>query len=77
MAWSGYIARGIILGIIGFFLVKAGTTENATDVVNTDKAFDFIGDHVGHLYFIVVALGTICYGIFMIILGITYNTDKD
>lgn len=77
LAWSGYFARGIILGIIGFFLVKSAITGNVKVVVNTDKAFDFIGDHIGHLYFILVALGTICYGIFMIILGIAYDVDKD
>lgn len=77
LAWIGYIARGIILGIVGFFLVKAGVIENAKVVVNTDKAFDFIGDHIGHVYFILVALGTICYGIFMFILGVAYDTDKD
>ena len=77
VAWSGYIARGIILGIIGFFLAKSGIIENADIVVNTDKAFDFIGDHVGHFYFILVALGTICYGVFMFMLAAAYDTDKD
>jgi hypothetical protein len=77
LAWIGYTARGFILGIIGFFLVKAGFFENAEYVVNTDKAFDFIGDDVGHLYFILTALGTIAYGAFMIFLGITYDHDKD
>lgn len=77
MAWSGYIARGIIVGIIGFFLLKSGITEDATVVVNTDKAFDFVGDHVGHFSFILVALGTICYGIFMSIHGIAYDPGKD
>lgn len=77
VAWSGYIARGIILGIIGYFLAKSGMIGNAEVVVNTDKAFDFIGDHVGHFYFIVVALGTICYGVFMFMLAAAYDTDKD
>ena len=77
LAWTGYVARGIILGIVGFFLAKAGFIADAKVVVNTDKAFDFIGDHVGHLYFILVALGTVCYGIFMFILGVAYDTDKD
>jgi hypothetical protein len=45
-------------------------------VVNTDKAFDFIGDDVGHLYFIMVAAGTICYGLFMFVFGWYYDTDK-
>jgi hypothetical protein len=77
MAWAGYVARGIIVGIIGFFLVKSGIIQDASVVVNTDKAFDFIGDHVGHFYFIAVALGTICYGIFMFILGLCYDPDRD
>jgi hypothetical protein len=77
LAWAGYVARGIILGIIGFFYLKAGVLENARYVVNTDKAFDFIGDHVGHFYFLVVAAGTICYGLFMFALGIAYDPDKD
>lgn len=76
-AWIGYAARGIILGIIGFFFVKAGILKNARYIVNTDKAFDYIGDNVGHVYFILVALGTICYGLFMLTLGITYDIDKD
>lgn len=77
LAWAGYFGRGIILGIIGFFFVKAGVVENARYVVNTDKAFDFIGDHIGHVYFILVAIATICYGLFMFAQGIAYDTDKD
>jgi hypothetical protein len=77
LAWAGYSARGIIVGIIGFFATKAGIEKNASLVVNTDKAFDFIGDHVGHPYFIIVAAGTMAYGVFMIILGIEYDADKD
>ncbi|WP_347159613.1 DUF1206 domain-containing protein [Pontibacter chitinilyticus] len=76
LAWVGYAARGIILGIIGFFLLKAGVLENAHYVVNTDKAFDFIGDDIGHLYFILVAVGTICYALFMFALGAYYDPDK-
>lgn len=75
-AWYGYAARGIILGIIGFFFIKAGVTGNPHFVVNTDKAFDFIGDHVGHLYFILVAIGTIAYGYFMTALGLYYSDGR-
>lgn len=74
---TGYSARGIILGIIGFFFIKAGISGNAQYVVNTDKAFDFIGDNIGHLPFILVAVGTICYGFFMFVFGVLYDTDKD
>jgi NADH:ubiquinone oxidoreductase subunit 6 (subunit J) len=77
LAWVGFCSRGIIVGITGFFLVKAAFTRDSENVVNTDKAFDFIGDEIGHLYFILVALGTVCYGIFMIIHGLAYDHDKD
>lgn len=77
LAWTGHISRGVILGIIGIFLYKASVSGNANEVVNTDKAFDFIGDEVGYLYFIVVAIGTILYGVFMILFGLYYDSDKD
>ena len=76
LAWVGYLARGIIIGITGFFFIKAGIVENEQFVVNTDKAFNFIGDHVGHLWFILVAIGTIFYGLFMFAMGATYHIDK-
>jgi hypothetical protein len=77
IAYAGYFSRGIILGIVGFFFIKAAIENNSNYVVNTDKAFDFIGDHVGHLYFILVAAGTICYGLYMFVLGIKYDIDAD
>lgn len=75
-AWAGHFARGIIVGIIGFSLIKAGLSEQEQYVVNTDKAFDFIGDHLGAVCFLVVAVGTICYGLFMFVLGVYYDSDK-
>lgn len=77
LAWVGHSARGFILGIIAFFFFKAGILEDAKYVVNTDKAFDFIGDEVGHVYFILTAVGTICYGLFMFAHGAAYDSDND
>lgn len=77
LAWAGYAARGWILGIIGFFFVKAGWLKEARHVVNTDKAFDFIGDHIGHVWFIGVAVATTCYGLFMFVQAIAYDVDRD
>lgn len=76
LAWVGYTARGIIIGIIGYFYLKAGIVENPQYVVNTDKAFNFIGENIGNLFFILVAAGTICYAIFMFFLGVTYDIDN-
>ncbi|KEO75505.1 DUF1206 domain-containing protein [Anditalea andensis] len=72
----GYFARGIIIGIIGFFYIKAGLEQDAGRVVNTDKAFDFLGDTWSPL-FILVALGTISYAVFMITQAITYDVDNE
>ncbi len=77
LAWVGFCSRGVIVGITGYFLLKATFSHKPEYVVNTDKAFDFIGDELGHLYFILIALGTVCYGVFMIIHGIAYDQDKD
>lgn len=76
LAWAGYLARGIIIAIIGFFFIKAGIMDDAMQVVNTDKAFNFIGENIGHVFFILVAIGTICYGFFMFFMGVTYDTDN-
>ncbi len=77
LGFTGYVARGVILGIIGFFFIKSGILRDSEYVVNTDKAFNFIGDHIGKIPFAIVAFGIICYGLFMFALGITYDLDND
>jgi hypothetical protein len=77
IAYAGYFSRGIILLIIGFFFVKSAIKKSSTYVVNTDKAFDFIGDHIGHPWFILIAIGTVSYGIYMFILGLHYNVSGE
>jgi hypothetical protein len=76
LAWIGHFARGAILSIVGISFIRAVVTKDATFVVNTDKAFDFIGDNIGHAAFIAVAVGTIFYGLFMFLFGAYYNTAK-
>jgi hypothetical protein len=60
IAYAGYLSRGVILGVIGFFYLKAALERNPSYVVNTDKAFDFIGDNIGSVAFLLIAAGTIC-----------------
>jgi hypothetical protein len=73
IAYAGYFSRGVILLIIGFFYVKSAIKDNSRYIVNTDKAFDFIGDHVGHPWFILIAFGTVLYGVYMFVLGLNYD----
>ena len=75
IAYAGYFSRSVILFIIGFFFVKSAIDNNSRFIVNTDKAFDFIGDHIGHPWFILIAIGTMSYGVYMFILGLHYNVS--
>jgi hypothetical protein len=77
IAYAGYFARGVILGITGFFFVKSALENSSRYIVNTDKAFDFIGDHIGHPWFILIAAGTVSYGVYMFILGLHYDINGD
>jgi hypothetical protein len=76
LAWYGYAARGIIIGIIGFFYMKAGIEKSEDNIVNTDKAFNFLGEEVGAWSFVIVAVGTICYALFMFAQAYTYDVDN-
>jgi hypothetical protein len=75
IAYAGYFSRGVILFITGFFFVKSAIKNTSTYIVNTDKSFDFIGDHIGHPWFILIALGTMLYGVYMFILGLHYDVS--
>jgi hypothetical protein len=66
MAWYGYSARGVILGVLGYFLLRAAALRDPQEAGDTDTAFDFIGGGlIGDSAFFVVALGTVAYGVFM------------
>jgi hypothetical protein len=66
LAWAGYSARGVILGVLGWLLLHAALRRDPTQAGDTDTAFDFLGGGtVGDSLFLVVALGTIAYGLFM------------
>jgi hypothetical protein len=78
-AWAGYIARGIILAVIGYFFIAAAIKADAGEIGDTDTAFDFLGDFgtPGHVVFIAVAIGTIFYGFYMILNGYYYCFEEE
>lgn len=63
----GYISRGIVLLIIGYFLLHAALYKNAGKVQDTDGAFGFLESRFGSLIMAVVALGLVAYGMFMFV----------
>jgi uncharacterized membrane protein YidH (DUF202 family) len=65
---AGYIARGIVWLIIGWLFFKAGLSQNANAAVGSDDAFRWLKtSSYGSILLGIVALGLICYGIFMFV----------
>ena len=62
----GFIARGIVFTIIGFFVIRAVIQHDPDSASNgIGEAFQFLQSTGGNILLIVIALGFICYGIFM------------
>lgn len=62
----GYTARGIVMGIIGYFFVQAGRQSRASEVGTTDEAFDLLAS-MGPAVLGIVALGLMAYGLYMLV----------
>jgi hypothetical protein len=63
----GFVARGIVLCIIGYFFFLAAYRFNAQEAGDTGKAFDFIRDKGGNILMGIVAVGLVAYGVFMFV----------
>lgn len=64
----GYIARGLVWLLIGYLFLRAALHANAKEAGGTGKAFQLL-EHAtfGSLLLGAVALGLICYGVFMFV----------
>ncbi|GAB3011806.1 DUF1206 domain-containing protein [Spirosoma pulveris] len=64
----GYIARGIVWGLIGYLCIKAAMEANASQAGGSSRAFAFLEKaSYGSFMLGAVALGMFCYGIFMFV----------
>ncbi|WP_017730589.1 DUF1206 domain-containing protein [Nafulsella turpanensis] len=63
----GYTARGIVLGIIGYFLLRAALQSDASEAQGTEGALNFLSTTGGPYLMAAVAIGLACYGIFMFV----------
>jgi hypothetical protein len=66
---AGYISRGVVLVVIGYFFLRAGLHRNADEVKGTKGAFDFLENNFGSVLMGLVALGLFGYGVFMFVKG--------
>lgn len=65
----GYTARGIVMGILGYFLIRAAMNANPNEAQGTEAALSFISTSSGSGPYLMaaVALGLVCYGLFMFV----------
>lgn len=63
----GYTARGIVLGIIGYFLLRAAMQSDASEAQGTEGALNFLSTTGGPYLMAAVAIGLACYGVFMFV----------
>lgn len=73
----GYISRGIVLGIIGYFLLHAAWFSNPDDAQGTGAAFDFLQNKFGSFMMALVAAGLIGYGVFCFVKARYQKIDLD
>ena len=63
----GYIARGIVFALIGYFLVQAALQSDASEAGGTSQVFSFLSNNWGPYVLAAVAIGLAAYGVFMFV----------
>ncbi len=63
----GIAARGVLLTIVGIFLLVAAWRDKASVVIGTSEALAWLRDQpAGQFLLAAVALGTLCYGVWCV-----------
>lgn len=73
----GYISRGIVLGIIGYFLFHAALLSDPDEAQGTGAAFDFLQNKLGSVMMAIVAVGLAGYGVFCFVKAKYQKIDLD
>ncbi len=63
----GYVARGIVFAILGYFLIKTAIQSDPSEAGGTGEALSFLSGNGGPYILAAVALGLAAYGIFMFV----------
>jgi sugar phosphate permease len=64
----GFLARGVVFGLIGAFLIDAARRHNTTNATGIAGALSALRrQEYGHWLLGAVAAGLICYGLFQIL----------
>jgi hypothetical protein len=71
----GYIARGIVWGVIGYLFFRGAVDQNANGTGGTGEALSFLEKGFGEWVLGLVAIGLVCYGAFKILEGLYRRFD--
>jgi len=63
----GYIARGVVFCIVGYFLFQAALSSNASQAGGTGEAFSFLSATGGPWLMGIIAIGLAGYGAFQVV----------
>ena len=67
---AGYIARGVVIAIIGYLFLRAAVTSSSEQAGGTKEAYEVLQNNIaGPVILGIVALGLVAYGIFMFVKG--------
>lgn len=73
----GYMARGVVWLILSYFFLRAALQSDAQEAGGTASAFRFLeNSSYGSILLGAVALGLICYGLFMFMQAKYPGTDR-
>jgi hypothetical protein len=61
----GYIARGVVWLIIGYLFLQAAIQSDSSEAGGSESAFSFLENEYGSWILGIMALGLLCYGIYM------------
>ncbi|WP_432410655.1 DUF1206 domain-containing protein [Rasiella sp. SM2506] len=63
----GFTARGIVIAITAFLLFRGIFTQDSGDLAGKKQAFSFLEGTFGNVVLVIIALGLVAYGIYMMI----------
>lgn len=73
----GYVARGMVFGVLAFFIIKVILKHNANEYKGTEGALAyFLSFSYGHLLLAAVAFGLAAYGVFHIMVARHANLTR-
>lgn len=67
VGYAGFIARGIVEGVIGYILIRSGLHESTQNIKGTSQAFSFLQQTGNGPWLLgLVAAGLACYGLYVL-----------